>query len=314
MSASAAERRVGPALVTGASGFIGSALVASLRALGRPVFVVDLEPFPDPSVPGVVGDLRDPAVLANAMACEPSAIFHLAARTSVLRSKEDPAGVFDVNVAVTQHLLEAARRQQVSSFVFASSNAVAGETEGARIDERTPMHPLTPYGATKAAAEMLCSAYANSYGISASSIRFTNVYGYGMGRKDTFVVRLLRAAARGAPVEVYGDGLQERDYLFVDDAVAGLLRAEQHGLTGALTIGTGTSTSVLGVCQAASEVLGQPIELVHVEPPAGEMRAVRVDISRAESLGYAPTVDLRHGLEMTWTALSPVLIESAPAG
>jgi UDP-glucose 4-epimerase len=314
MSASAAEQKVRPALVTGASGFIGSALVTALRAQGRSVFVVDVEPFPDPSVPGVVGDLRDPWVRAAAMECEPEAIFHLAARTSVLRSKEDPADVFDVNVAVTQHLLEAARRQRVPSFVFASTNAVAGETAGARIDERTPMRPLTPYGATKAAAEMLCSAYANSYGIAASSIRFTNVYGHGMGRKDTFVVRLMRAAAQRIPVPVYGDGLQERDYLFVDDAVDALLRAEEHGLSGALTIGTGTSTSVLGVCQVAADVIGLPIEVEHVDPPAGEMRAVRVDISLAESLGYAPAVRLRRGLELTWTALAAQLTEGARSG
>ena len=98
------------ALVTGASGFIGSALVAALRAEGADVFVVDLRPFPDPTVPGVVGDLCDPAVLDAALASRPETIFHLAARTSVLQSMKDPQGVYDVNVAVTQRLLEGARR------------------------------------------------------------------------------------------------------------------------------------------------------------------------------------------------------------
>ena len=294
-----------PVLVTGASGFIGSALVTALRTAGREVFVADLQPFPDPTVPGVVGDLRDPAVVAAALDCAPAAIFHLAARTSVLQSVKDPQGVYEMNVDVTQRMLEGARTAGVESFVFASTNAVAGETAGARIDETTPLRPLTPYGATKAAAEMLCTAYAASYSVAACSIRFTNVYGYGMGKKDTFVVRLMRAAARREPVNIYGDGLQERDYLFVDDAVAGLLRAEARGLTGPLTIGTGISTSVLRVCDRAAAVIGLPIDMVHVDAPAGEMRTVRVDISKAESLGYAPTVGLDEGLARTWASLGP---------
>ena len=108
---------------------------------------------------------------------------------------KDPQQVFEVNVEVTQRLLEGARNLDVASFVFASSNAVVGETGGAIIDETTTMRPLTPYGATKAAAEMLCSAYTESYGLRACAVRFTNVYGHGMGGKDTFVVRLMRAAA-----------------------------------------------------------------------------------------------------------------------
>jgi UDP-glucose 4-epimerase len=294
-------------LVTGASGFIGSALVAALRAAGRDVVAVDVQPFPDPTIRAIVGDLRDAAVVEAAMECAPEAIFHLAARTSVLESVKDPQGVYEVNVDVTQRLLERARAVGVGSFVFASTNAVAGETSGARIDEATPLRPLTPYGATKAAAEMLCSAYAESYGLRACSVRFTNVYGHGMGGKDTFVVRLMRAAAADRPIGIYGDGLQERDYLYVDDATSALLRAADHRLVGPLTVGTGTSTSVLEVCDAASTAIDLPIARVHTEAPAGEMRAVRVDISKARSLGYAPTVQLRDGLRRTWKSLQPEL-------
>jgi UDP-glucose 4-epimerase len=298
---------MGRVLVTGASGFIGSALVAGLRAERADVFVADLVPFPDRSVPGIVGDLRAPDVLAAALAFSPETIFHLAARTSVLQSVGDPQGVYEVNVDLTQRLLEGARKIGVESFVFASSNAVAGETDGAIIDETTTMRPLTPYGATKAAAEMLCSAYTESYGLLACAVRFTNVYGHGMGGKDTFVVRLMRAAARQQPISIYGDGLQERDYLYVDDATSALMRAASGRLTGPLTVGTGISTSVVEVCRLASKAIGFPITAVHTEAPAGEMRAVRVNISKARSLGYAPTVPLREGLLRTWDALQSEL-------
>jgi UDP-glucose 4-epimerase len=215
--------------------------------------------------------------------------------------------VYEVNVGATQSLLEGARQAGTRSFVFASTNAVAGEVAGGLIDEATAMRPLTPYGATKAAAEMLCSAYASSYGIAACSIRFTNVYGHGMGGKDTFVVRLMRAAAAQRPVTIYGDGLQERDYLYVDDAVAAMLGARARGLTGPLTVGTGISTSVLDVCKLASDAIGLNIATTHTDAPAGEMRAVRVNIAHARGLGYEPTVTLPEGLARTWEALQPEL-------
>jgi UDP-glucose 4-epimerase len=140
-------------------------------------------------------------------------------------------------------------------------------------------------------------------GLNAGAIRFTNVYGPGMGAKDTFIVRLLRAAAAKRPVTVYGDGLQERDYVYIDDAVSAMFCAEEQHLTGPLTVGTGVSTSVLEVCQLAADHIGIPVAMTHVEAPRGEMRAVRVDISKARALGYQPSVALPQGLERTWKAL-----------
>jgi UDP-glucose 4-epimerase len=294
-----------PVLVTGGSGFIGSALVASLRADDVPVVVADLVTPSDPTLDAVVGDLTEPDVLAAALAHRPRVIFHLAARTSVLQSVHDPVGVYRVNVDLTQQLLEGARAGGTRSFVLASTNAVVGESGGAVIDESSPLRPLTPYGATKAAAEMLCSAYGAAYGMAVAAIRLTNVYGYGMGGKDTFVVRLLRAAAAGRPVNVYGDGHQLRDYLFVDDAVAAFRRACTRELDGPLVVGTGVSTSVLDLCAIAREALGIEIASATADAPAGEMRAVRVDIARARALGYEPSVALPEGLVRTWDALAP---------
>jgi UDP-glucose 4-epimerase len=294
-------------LVTGGSGFIGSALVRSLRQDGARVVVADLRPSPDSEVETVLGDLTEPGRVEAAFETLPSAIFHLAARTSVVQSVHAPDMTYRVNVDVTQRLLEVARRLGVRRFVLASTNAVVGGDGVGMIDERSPLGPLTPYGATKAAAEMLCSAYAASYGMAVAAVRLTNVYGPGMAAKDSFVVRLLRAAATGQHATPYGDGQQVRDYLFVDDAVAGLRLACEREVVGPLVIGTGRSVSVLDLCRLAADAAGRPIATRPADPPAGEMRDVRVDVSRARGLGFGPALDLDEGLARTWRGLLPSL-------
>ena len=167
------------------------------------------------------GDLRDPSVAAQAVSPGTEAIFHLAAVTSVLRSLEDPAGTYQTNVAATAALLELARTRGVGSFILASTNAVVGDVGATSSPSRHPLHPLTPYGATKAAGEMLVSCYTAAYGIAGCALRFSNVYGPGMQHKDSFVPRLMRAARDGHGVQVYGDGTQIRDLIHVDDIVSG---------------------------------------------------------------------------------------------
>ncbi len=180
-------------LVTGGSGFIGRNLVNQLLAHDHDVSVVDLVPFPG-EVPCVVGDLRDPEVVAQAVGEGVDGVIHLAALTSVLKSINEPDAVYRTNVLATELLLERCREVGVPRFVLASTNAVVGDVGTSLINEDTPLHPLTPYGATKAAGEMLLAAYAASYGLSAVSLRFTNVYGVGMQAKDSIVARMMRAA------------------------------------------------------------------------------------------------------------------------
>lgn len=293
----------GPVVVTGGSGFVGRSVVAALRAGGRAVVVVDHEPFPgpDPGVTSVVGDLTDPVVRERAMAGAPSGIVHLAALTSVLRSVEQPAQTFRTNVEVTQELLELARRRGVPRFLMASTNAVVGDVGTATITEDIPLRPLTPYGATKAACEMLLSGYAASYGIAACALRFTNIYGPGMEQKDSFVPRLMRAALAGEGVQVFGDGRQRRDLVHVSDVAQAVVAAWERRPTGALIIGSGGSITVLELVEAVREVTGCPIPVEHVPAEPGEMPAVVVDVGRAARvLGYAPAMSLHAGLETVW--------------
>jgi len=290
-------------LVTGGSGFIGRRLVAALLAAGAEVTVADKRPFPGgpgQEVRMVLGDLTDPLVAARAVGPGTDVIVHLAAVTRVLDSIEDPAGTYSVNVDATASLLEQARTHSVGTFLFASTNAVTGDVGFQTITEQVPLRPLSPYGATKAAAEMLLSSYTACYGIAGCALRFSNVYGPGMAEKDSFVPRLMRAARDGRGVQIYGDGNQVRDLVHVDDIVAGMLAAWQAGATGPLILGAGESVPVNDILAAARSVTGAELPAQHVPAKAGEMPAVIVDISAARAIGYAPQHDLKSGLATVW--------------
>lgn len=288
-------------LVTGGSGFVGRSVVAEFQRLGVDVVVADLDPFPGDGVTLVQGDLRDPAVRDRAVTPDLAGIVHLAAITSVLRSAEQPQETFDNNVELTQGLLELARQRDTGPFVLASTNAVVGNVGTSTITEQSPLRPLTPYGATKAACEMLLSGYAGAYGMTACALRFTNIYGPGMAAKDSFVPRLMRAALSDGGVQVYGDGRQVRDLVHVADVATAIVTAWRRRFTGTAIIGAATSVTVLDLIEAAREATGAPIPVEHVPAKTGEMPAVIVDIAKARAeLDYSPRYELADGLRTVW--------------
>jgi UDP-glucose 4-epimerase len=222
---------------------------------------------------------------------------HLAALTSVLRSIEDPGGAFDNNVAVTGALLEQARKVGATRFVLASSNAVVGAGASGVLHEGVPLAPLTPYGATKAAGEMLLSCYSAAYGVRGAALRFTNVYGPGMSEKDSIVPRLMRTAASGSRFDVYGDGSQVRDYVNVADVVSAIVLAlRTPSMTGPVIIGSGSSVSVLDIVGLVQKATGRELDVHYIPPKAGEMPAVIVDNSLARRWGWEPSVSLGAGV------------------
>jgi UDP-glucose 4-epimerase len=287
-------------LVTGGSGFIGSQLVKRLQERGDEAVVIDLKPSANPNVQCIVGDICDESALGEALAEGTEAVVHLAAVTSVLLSVNDPAGVFRTNVLGTQAILERCREIGTKRLVFSSSNAVVGDVGADTIRESSQMHPLTPYGATKAAAEMLLWCYSGSYGMQTAALRFTNVYGVGMQAKDSVIARLMKAALGGPPVPIYGDGEQRRDYVFVGDAVSAIELGLGVGEGEVMTIGAGSSVSMNELHAIASEVVGHEIPTVPSPAKPGEMPAVIVDTSHACSLGFNADYDLRRGLAATW--------------
>jgi UDP-glucose 4-epimerase len=292
-------------LVTGGAGFIGRRVVRALLAEGHEVTVADLRGFGDPEVRSVTGDLCDPGVLERAVRPETEVIIHLAAITYILASVNDPVSTYRLNVDATARLLELARENEVGTFLLASTNAVVGNVGSAVISEQSVLRPLNPYGATKAAAEMLLSAYANCYGITGAALRFSNVYGPGMTGKDSFIPRLMRAARDGEGVQVRGDGSMLRDVVHVDDVVQGVLAAWQARHTGPLILGSGQSVSVNDMVATARRVTGEAIPVEHVPVGNGEMPAVVVDISAARAIGYTPLHDLESGMATVWPDFKP---------
>jgi len=289
-------------LVTGGSGFIGRHVVRALTAAGAVVRVIDLQPHPDPDVDIVVGDIADPAALQRAYAGGMDSVVHLAAVTSVLKSIEEPEKTFRTNVIGTNAVLEGAKAAGVSSLAFASTNAVTGPMTTPRISESLALNPLTPYGSTKAADEMLMSAYTAVYGVRCAPIRLTNVYGPGMQAKDSIVARLMRCIRLGTEFEVYGDGSQIRDYVHAEDVMQAMVLAlTSDEWSGPMVIGSGESLSVLDVIAAVQEVSGHEIAFHHGPAKAGEMPAVIVDPAKAHAAGWSPRYPtLASGLVGVW--------------
>ena len=295
------------ALVTGGAGFIGSHLVDALCARGDTVAVLDdLSSGKRERVPaGValhVADIADAAATAEALAeARPEVVFHLAAQVDVRHSVADPVLDAKRNVAGTASVLEAARRAGARRVLLASTGgALYGEGVTLPTPEDASLAPFSPYGTSKAAAELYLGLYHRLYGLSTMALRFGNVYG---PRQDPHgeagvIAIFAGAAAEGRTVTVFGDGTQTRDYIYVGDVVAGFLAAAGAEATGAVNIGTGVETSVTELVTA----LGVPAE--YAPARTGEVARSCLDISRAaEVLGWAPAVGLQDGVRRTLAAL-----------
>jgi UDP-glucose 4-epimerase len=184
--------------------------------------------------------------------------------------------------------------------------------EDPKISERSRMRPMTPYGATKAAGEMLMSAYTAVYGVRCTFLRLTNVYGPGMQAKDSIVARLMRAIRLGTTFEIYGDGRQVRDYVHVTDVVAAAHRAlSDESWQGPVVIGTGTSLSVLEVVEEVRRITGAELPVRHGPAKPGEMPAVIVDPGHAHGLGWSPQFDFATGVTGVWEEWRELDIEGA---
>jgi UDP-glucose 4-epimerase len=294
-------------LVTGGAGFIGANLVRHLSARnGYEITVLDNlsagQEFADlpPTVHFMRGDFTDRSTIERALRGI-DAVVHLAALSGVIDSVEDPRPSFQINVAGTFQLLEMTRGTQVRCIINASTGgALLGEVTPP-INEAMAPSPLSPYGASKLAVEGYCSAFAASYGLSCATLRFSNIYGPRSGHKKSVVAAFIKNVLRDEPLTVFGDGSQQRDYLYVGDLVRAIESALHHDLKGSFQLGSGRPTSLLELIGALHEVTGRNPHVDFRAARAGEVHRTWCDISKARrEFGYsAPTVVLE-GLGQTW--------------
>lgn len=295
-------------LVTGGAGFVGSNLAGLLVDRGDRVRILDdcsigsRRYLDGLDVEVVEASLADAAAVQAAVQGA-DAVVHLAARAGIPDSVVDPVGTFEANVAATVSLLEAARRAGVHRFVFASSNAAAGSHPPPATEDDLPA-PTSPYGASKLAGEAYCGAYAATYGLVATSLRFSNAYGPRSLHKKSVVAAWLRAALGGEPLTIHGDGRQARDFVFVEDvarAVAAVLDAPVEAVRGErFLVGTGTETSILELAAAVERAVGVPLERRFLPERPGDLhRNVGRVTKIAERLGWRARVGLDEGLEAT---------------
>ncbi len=316
-------------LITGGCGFIGSALVRALVSEGGHSIRVldDLSVGSREDLAGVCGFSETPAEEVGEMAGEgvelvvgdilddelalraargAEVVVHLAANTGVAPSVENPRKDCLANVVGTLNYLEAARHAGAGRFVFASSGAAVGEVEPP-IHENLAPHPASPYGASKLAGEGYCSAYFLAYGLETVALRFGNVYGPGSGHKILNAVpRFISRAMRGEPLEIYGDGTQTRDFIYIEDLVRAVrLAAERPGVGGEIfQIATSSETTVLELVEKLIPVLSdfgiEDVEIQHAAPRPGDVKRNYSDTSKARRmLGWQAEVSLEEGLRRT---------------
>ena len=319
-------------LVTGGCGFLGTSLIRSLLEDGQNAVRVvdnlavgnredlgsacrfvetkaeDIGEMPDATgstpVELVVGDILD-AELALKAAQGMDVIVHLAANTGVAPSVEDPRADCLANVIGTFNYLEAARHAGVGRFVSASSGAAVGEVDPPMHEEVSP-HPVSPYGASKLAGEGYCSAYFQTFGVETVALRFGNVYGPLSGHKNSAVARFIKRAAGGEVIEIYGDGTQTRDFIYIGDLVRAVKLAATVSEVGGevFQIATSSETTVLELIDKLLPVLAEAgvkdVEVRKIDPRQGDVQRNFADTSKAaRMLGWKAEVGLDEGLRNT---------------
>src|SRR5438105_4545265 len=301
------------ALVTGGAGFIGSNLVDALVARGDEVTAVDdlstgrrenLDGALEAGAELVEADIRDASAMRDLLdRVRPAAVFHLAAQIDVRKSAADPAFDARVNVEGTINLLAASHAAEVGRFVNTSTGgAIYGEGRILPAPEDHPVAPEAPYGQSKFAAEGYCELFRRLHGLNAVSLRYGNVYGPRqdpLGEAGVIAIFCGRLIAGERPVD-FGDGLQTRDYIHVDDVVTANLAAVDSDASGPVNIGTGMETTVLQLVEALAPLAEASFEPDHRPERPGEVRRIALDCTRARDvLGWEAQVALEDGLIQT---------------
>lgn len=314
-------------LITGGCGFIGTSLIEALLesnpncnirvldnlSVGTREDLQEVSSFTERNISALghppegvelcVGDIRSPEDAIRA-AVGVDCIVHLAANTGVGPSVEDPQSDMEANVVGTFNMLEAARKHSVLKFIFASSGAPIGELENPPIHEELAPHPVSPYGASKLAGEGYCSAYFGSFGIKTIALRFGNVYGPRSKNKASVVAKFIKAALAGETCEIYGDGTQTRDFIYIRDLVGAIIKSAEVTIGGEIfQIASSREVTVNEIAETIKTQLlkyGIEMNLFNGSKRVGDVQRNYSDTSKAkEILGWNTEMDLSSGIDKT---------------
>jgi len=304
-------------LMTGGAGFIGSHLCERLLRDGIRVICLDnFDSFYDPQIKIknveeiakkypelfelVTGDIRNPEHLTGILQKNKfDFVVHLAARAGVRPSIADPLLYQDVNIRGTTVLLEACKKHGVNNFIFASSSSVYGENQRVPFTEKDlDIQPISPYGATKRAGELLCYSYHHLYGINIACLRIFTAYGPRQ-RPEMAIHKFTRLIDQGEKIPVYGDGSSRRDYTYIDDLVDGILGVVRyHKGFEVYNLGESQTTSLKELIRLIEEAFGRKASIEMLEFQPGDVSVTYADISKAERmLKYQPKVKMGEGIK-----------------
>jgi UDP-glucuronate 4-epimerase len=301
-------------LITGGAGFIGSHTTEKLLERGDEVICLDnfndyydparkrrnVAPFADhPAYRLYEGDIRDAGLLEHLFRQEsPAKVIHIAAMAGVRYSIQRPELYEEVNVRGTINLLEAARRRGIRNFVFASSSSVYGAQEKIPFSEDDPVdEPISPYAATKRAAELLCYTYHHLYGIPCTCLRFFTVYGP-RGRPDMAPYLFTHWIFEGQDLIMYGDGSTRRDYTYIDDIIAGVVAAlDADFALEIINLGNSQTVTLGDFIAVVEAAVGKRARIRREPMQPGDVPLTYADVSKARRLlGYQPTTPVEEGI------------------
>jgi UDP-glucose 4-epimerase len=301
-------------LFTGGAGFIGSHLCEKFVSKDYTVFCLDnflngnlgnIRPLlSHKNFKLINGDIRNFDLMEKIVSSGIDTIIHLAAQIHVDRSITEPRETYETNVLGTLNVLELARRYDVDKVIFASTSEVYGSAQYAPMDEKHPLDPMHPYGASKLAADRMCHAYIQTYGSNICIARLFNTFG--ARQKDTGYGGVISIFAKrvlnGRPPIIYGDGQQSRDYLFIEDAVSAYEAIIEYDkpIREPVNFGTGKDVTISLIANKIIELFGakKKIKPVFVAPRPGEVIRLIADNRKAKKLlGWQPKYDFDQGIE-----------------
>lgn len=301
-------------LVTGGAGFIGSNIVKRLLELGNKVRVLDnfstgkrenlLEFKDNPNFKLFEGDLRSFHIVREAVKGS-EYVLHQGALPSVPRSIVDPITTNDVNILGTLNVLEASREFGVKRVIYASSSSIYGNNPEFPKLETMPPNPLSPYAITKYSAERYCVIYFHLYGLETVALRYFNVFGPNQDPTSQYsavIPKFIKAMIRNKQPVIYGDGLQSRDFTYVDNNVEANILACLAPKAGGevFNIACGERFTLIDLVNEINKILGKSLEPKFEKERAGDVKHSLASIKKAKSiLGYAPKFSFKEGLKKT---------------